>query len=199
MKARLLSALLVPASIAVASASGSTGGQRVHRPTWLTPAGFAADVRVTERERGSCLSVSLTVARRDAWRCDTDDFIIDPCFSAGSKSRILACPVAPWSRRVVALRLRSPLKRWRPFLDATRHAPWAIRVSNGKRCRSLFGAALDSVNGKPVTYRCAGSGFLLGWVGAVSSTVEYLALKRLPSGDPHSKRVKRLRITDVWR
>jgi hypothetical protein len=119
-------------------------------------------VPVKTIKQGRCDAQSKLILREDAWRCQVDDKIFDPCFAkSGSKEMDLVCPVSPWSHEGVTIHVSTPLnsEEHQP-LDMSRTFPWAIELVSGERCQAIEpGASFDSM---PVRYRCSNGNELVG-------------------------------------
>jgi len=119
----------------------------------FTPSGT---VKLHTRSRsGDCPSGSEATTRRDAWRCFSGNYVLDPCFSSAHEKRIVVCPEAPWLQTGVKIRLRKPLLR----ASGNHHAPalslqpWALELSSGLRCLFADGAS-NVVEGQRLNYFC---------------------------------------------
>jgi hypothetical protein len=108
-------------------------------------------VTVDGRRNGSCDSSSYVNPRLDAWRCIAGHFIYDPCFEnlAEEEYGELLCVASPWARsgRIMFSALDYD-DRFRG-----RRGPWALEMSNGRRCIFVSGAS-DQVRGRRLNYVC---------------------------------------------
>ena len=152
---------------------------------------IAPEVHVTQAARGYCWETSGVESRRYAWRCFRGNFILDPCFSSTSHTRIVLCPVEPWSSRVVRLRLTRALPAWRLYRYAAQ-LPLGIWTTTGRRCVHSSGATSE-IEGKEITYECAGGGVLAGQAnaGAATWTIWYASSFK-------ARHLTRVGITDAW-
>lgn len=156
---------------------------------------LAAGIRIVRTGSGYCWSGSNLSGRPDAWRCFRGNLIEDPCFS-GSRGSWVACPVGyPWQRQVLRLILTEPLPRRpgdSPPVDPTKGDPWAVQLTNGKRCRLISGAT-GAVAGLRINYGCTNGGSLVGSPRRRSSlwTIFYL-------GRVDSNRMTTVAISVAW-
>jgi len=113
----------------------------------------------TRSMSGYCPSGSEATPRRDAWRCFSGNYVLDPCFSSTHDPGIVVCPEAPWLKNGVKIRLTKPLARANGNHSAPSQGlrPWALELYDGRRC--LFaGGATNVVEGQRLNYFCgAGS------------------------------------------
>jgi hypothetical protein len=169
-----------------------------HHTVWFRGGEPAPALLITLDLSGFCVGAARSSARPDAWRCFADDHWIDPCFSATSRSRIVLCPIDPWSKsvRIVELTRRLPPVRTRAD---RKHAPWGIWTANGKRCVISVSGANLVLDGERVRYECAVSGFLVGYAntGGAEWTIGYVP--RFALANPRRLHSRRVGITDVWR
>jgi len=168
-----------------------------HETVWFKGGQPAHDLSITEDVAGHCIGPARSSPRADAWRCFADEHWIDPCFSATARSRLVLCPLDPWSRNVRLVELTRRLPR---VVDRRRHAnrPWGLWTENAKQCAIAVSGANLRLGGQPVRYECAGSGFLVGYASARGRTWTIGYVPRFALGKPniHARPVG---ITDVWR
>jgi hypothetical protein len=147
---------------------------------------------VRQRVAGSCWTTSAVVGRAYSWRCLHRNEIHDPCFSATRHSSIVVCPVRPWSRTVLVIRLTSALPGWKEY-GFDQNFPWGVWTTNHKRCFSYSGSATGGVAGRAVTYGCEGGGLLVGLADRRTRqwTIHYVA-------GWHSTTAVVVGITDAW-
>jgi hypothetical protein len=158
-------ALALTATVALVPLSSAAGRPTVvHTYTTFQHAKLAPGLVVRASVRGSCWTLSEVESRPYTWRCLYTDYIHDPCFSATRTSGFVVCPDAPWSNRVLLLRLTAPLPPWHAYKRSVSETawPWGIVTIGGKRCVTTAAAATGEVAGKRVTFVCAGGGLLLG-------------------------------------
>jgi len=170
----------------------------VHETVWFRGGQPAPSLRITEDVAGHCVSSARSTPRADAWRCFADEHFIDPCFSATSRSRVVLCPLDPWSRNVRLVELTRPLPRAirRPLRT---YAPWGIRTTNAKQCVIAVSGASLRLAGQRVRYECAISGFLVGFADTRSRQWTIGYVPRFALAKPDLLHPRRVGITDVWR
>jgi hypothetical protein len=134
--------------------------------------------------------------RSDAWRCGPTQGFYDPCFSNGGSAtpRYVVCPAAPWSKRVVLVRLSKPLP-WlsgNPTKDPLDSSPWGIVTATRKRCQ-LIATGTSLIAGMRISYYCARGGYLVGEPRRATQTwrIVYLA-------DVRSNRLAEVSISSAW-
>jgi hypothetical protein len=110
-----LGAVVVGVAAGSIPASGAAGGTVRHRFSGFSGSSLASGLLVRERVAGSCWTTSAVVGRAYSWRCLHGNEIHDPCFSATRHSSIVVCPVRPWSRTVLVIRLTSALPGWKEY------------------------------------------------------------------------------------
>lgn len=162
----------------VAVLAAGTAASRSERPTVVHhyeafEAGrLAPGLKVRASVPGDCWTTSAIEGRPYTWRCGTRNrYVHDPCFSATARSRIVVCPDAPWSRRVLLLRLTQHLPPWRIYKGGRwRMWPWGIETTDGKRCITLSASATGQVAGMQPTFSCKRDGLLLGFPNRKLST-----------------------------
>lgn len=175
-----------------ATASNST---RAHTYTAFEHGKLAPGLKVRATVRGSCWTLSAVESRPYTWRCQHGNHIDDPCFSATPTSKTVACPDAPWSNRLLVLRLTKPLPHWHTYTPTISHAawPWGIVTLGGKHCTSTAPAATGEIDGKQITYVCQDGGALAGFTHRTTSawTIWYAA-------NFTSKHLTLITIADAW-
>jgi hypothetical protein len=126
---------------------------------------LAAGLVVAERLEGRCFARSLaSPARPDAWRCEADAAILDPCFvDTMGDPEVLACVQDPFERAVRELLLVEPLPNATPTEEPRYElaVPWALVVDGGVRCTRLTGAT-GGIAGLRIDYGCEDGSSLLG-------------------------------------
>lgn len=127
--------------------------------------GLSSGITVDGRRDGTCFASSVASPQRpDAWRCSSDNAILDPCFIDMRVDEMqLACAQDPFAGDVTLLTLTEALPssgtRDEPdYRDAT---PWALDLLNGQHCVSLTGAT-GSIAGLRIDYGCVGGGVVVG-------------------------------------
>ena len=151
----------------------------------------------TLRVHGRCLGGSDTINRRDAWRCQSQQFIYDPCFSSRRARGVVICPARGlfhgWAIRIKLSRKlpREGGNAGRP--DRTRGLPWALVTASGWRCRLITGAT-TVVHGQRRNYTCKGTKNNL-W-GAPDRHRRSWTIFYASQGATHLRR--RTQLTTVW-
>jgi hypothetical protein len=129
---------------------------------------------------GQCLGQSLLNVREDAWRCQAEGKIFDPCFlkAVGPKTQVL-CPKSPWAVESVAISVPSALNgAEHTSLDMSVALPWAVELVNGARCQAI--ESNEVFDGMPVHYRCSDNTILLGHLQRCKAT--WTMLEKTPKG-----------------
>jgi hypothetical protein len=107
---------------------------------------------VAQRYPGSCKIKSFSESgRTDAWRCQSNNIIMDPCFQ---DDLTLVCLVSPWSNKVTVIESYDPLPKTSPQHVSITGLPWALELANGQRCTYLSGTS-SVVNQLRVNYTCS--------------------------------------------
>ena len=168
---------------------------RLHTYTVFEDGELAPGLQVRATVQGSCWTESLVESRPYSWRCLHANYIRDPCFSATPTSRIVVCPDAPWSSRVLVLRLTAPLPSWhtyKPTISASSW-PWGIVTIGGKHCITTSGSATGEIAGEQVTFVCDGGGWLAGFTRRRTRTwtIWYAA-------GSNSEHVTLVTVADAW-
>lgn len=138
---------------------------KVHTVTPWTTGGIPADtVTIIGETVGACMSSSGATMRVDAWRCNAESQILDPCFSPSEvpeAEAVLCMGTNP--TRMVRLVLTEPLPGnnnhipGRPPID-----PFIIVLDDGNTCRMMTGATTVTA-GERQNYACAEGGSLYGF------------------------------------
>ncbi len=160
-RALLFSAALLVIA-AVAGATTQTTRITVYRP--FTNGKLSPRLKVVRTAKGHCFSGSVADPRRDAWRCQFENAIADPCFSDPKVPVWVACPEdgSPFGTRVVRLALSKSLpKSLGNRGNAGQGNPWAVKLASGKVCTFLTGATF-AFRGRRVNYGCDKTTFLAG-------------------------------------
>jgi hypothetical protein len=135
-----LRGLMVEAAVALtvlavgsAAMAGSGTSTRIYHA--FTSSGRTA-ILVTETVQGACFSGSAKADRNDAWRCRSDRFIYDPCFSSTKARGIVLCPDTAWQRSGIKINLTKPLptkfgNRRAPSTDVR---PWGMQTMSSANC-----------------------------------------------------------------
>lgn len=134
---------------------------RLYHP--FSEAPFQATPVITHHLFGTCREQSYLDKRDDAWRCETKNATYDPCFikKHGSKNA-LVCPLAPWQDKAIMISIDAPLDNSNhETLDMSKTEPWAVELTNGKRCKRLS-HPIEDETGETAHYRCGDNTLLIG-------------------------------------
>ncbi len=147
------------------------------------PFGEALDqmsLTIKNKVTGECVSQSKLIVREDAWRCQVESTVYDPCFvkPVGNKIEVL-CPKSPWDGESIQIAVSVPLNNEQHVtLDMSRAYPWGIELLNGEQCQAIdVGEVYD---GMPVRYRCSGQNVLMGYLQRCKTV--WSMLERTPEG-----------------
>lgn len=114
--------------------------------------------------QGQCNTQSRLLLREDAWYCQAEGKVFDPCFVklAGNHMEAI-CPQSPWVGDSVQINVTHPLNNNNHIpLDMSRVFPWGIELVNGERCQAVEPDEIyDSM---PVRYRCSNQNVLIGYI-----------------------------------
>lgn len=114
--------------------------------------------------QGQCDVQSQLIIREDAWRCQAEGKIFDPCFVKLASNKMEAvCPQSPWVGDSVQINVTTPLNNDSHMtLDMSRVFPWAVELVNGERCQAVEPTELyDSM---PIRYHCSNQNRLIGYL-----------------------------------
>jgi len=129
---------------------------------------------------GNCFAQSRVIIREDAWRCESEGKIYDPCFvKAGNDRKEAVCPQSPWVGDSVEIVVNSPLNNEQnTTLDMSRTFPWAIELTNGEHCQAIDTNELyDSM---PIRYKCTDNNLLFGYLQRCKTA--WSMLEKRPEG-----------------
>jgi hypothetical protein len=157
---------------------------------------LASCLVVAQRLEGRCFARSVaSPARPDAWRCEVDSAILDPCFlDVMGDPDVLACARDPFEGEVLELVLVEALPET-PSPEDPRYElaePWTLVVDGGVFC-TLFTGATGPVAGLRISYGCDDGSSLLG---AVDRAGEWWRIFRL--GAERRPSIERVRIVEAW-
>lgn len=113
---------------------------------------------------GQCTVPSRLITREDAWRCQAEGKVYDPCFvKLGVKNTEVICPQSPWVGDSVHISVNTPLvNQQQQSLDMSTTFPWAVELMNGERCQAVDeGTTFDQM---PIRYRCSQNNVLIGYL-----------------------------------
>ncbi len=127
---------------------------------------LAAGVEVVAHAEGSCFARSLaSPGRPDAFRCEAEAAILDPCFlDPMGEAGLLYCALEPFSLEVVELApvdgMPEPLEvPADPDYPSAR--AWALVLEGGQRCTLLTGASAG-IAGLRIEYGCDDGSAVVG-------------------------------------
>lgn len=139
---------------------------------------------------GQCFTQSALILRDDAWRCQAQGRVYDPCFvkPVGTRKEAV-CPQSPWMAESVQIVVDTPLNNdQNTALDMSRAYPWAIELSNGDHCQAVD--PNEVYEGMPVRYRCSDHNLLVGHLQRCKSV--WSMLEKTPSG------IETVSLSKVW-
>jgi len=139
-----------------------------------------ASLSVKTKLSGQCFAQSQLILREDAWRCQVEGKIYDPCFvQAGSKNTQALCPQSPWVGESVQIEVVAPLDNHEHrTLDMASAFPWAVELVNGEHCQAVEADKL--YDGMPIRYRCSGQNVLIGYLQRCKAV--WSMLEKTPKG-----------------
>jgi hypothetical protein len=113
---------------------------------------FVPPTTAARQAPGSCFTSSLAATRSDAFRCTSDNEILDPCFTIPGNTSAMLCVRNPLdSSTFVQLNLTQPLPAPEP-VPAQTH-PWFLQLADNTVC-GFFTGATGAVNGERINYGC---------------------------------------------
>jgi hypothetical protein len=185
MTQRVLFLLLVSCSF---WAEASDTVLKLYRPYGEVTEQIAPIVKQTLS--GHCLTQSRLILREDAWRCEAEGKIYDPCFvKAGNNRTEALCPQSPWVGDSVQIMVPTPLNNeLHQTLDMSQAYPWGIELSNGERCLAIHSVKL--YDEMLVRYRCANQNLLVGHLQRCKNI--WSMLEKTPQG------VVTVELTRAW-
>ncbi|KTD46456.1 hypothetical protein [Legionella quateirensis] len=129
---------------------------------------------------GACFTQSRLILREDAWRCQAEGKIYDPCFvKAGSKQMEALCPQSPWEGDSVLIQVSAPLNNENhSTLDMSRAFPWGIELANGEHCQAIEPS--EVYDAMPIRYRCSNHNVLIGYLQRCKTV--WSMLEKTPQG-----------------
>lgn len=121
-----------------------------------------APLRIETRLSGECWQQSQRIIREDAWRCQANGRIYDPCFiKQFSNNTEALCPESPWVGESILLHLSTAADPSQQImLDMSRTYPWGLELADGEHCDAAHQS--ETVDNLPVRYRCANQTLLIG-------------------------------------
>lgn len=160
------SATTVPASSAPAaqpSATQPSGTQVITYSPWASGGTLASGITAAStKSGGDCWTDSSTSTASNAFRCQADNVIYDPCFTdGGSDAGECAYPSTDNPDSVTVVKLTSALPA--PQASTGSPNPWLLVLANDLRCGPITGTGGPALDGKPQEYNCAtASGNVVG-------------------------------------
>lgn len=147
-----------------------------------------SDLVIITRTSGICWTKSLEDhGRSDAWRCQANNLILDPCFH---DETLVACITSPWTKRISILEITGTLPKTTSFVNQTAF-PWSVELSDGEHCVFLTGAG-TSVNDMRVNYACTFDTHIIGDIDR-SHSVWFVNLY-----NTQTKKIMKMPITKAW-
>ncbi|MBA2657135.1 MAG: hypothetical protein H0U70_09170 [Tatlockia sp.] len=138
------------------------------------------ELQIRKNQPGECWQQSQRIKREDAWRCQAEEKIFDPCFiKPSTHEKELFCPDSPWVKNGLMINLASPLNNSQHrSLDLSEAFPWAVELKSGEKCEAVDeGQVYD---GLQVHYRCNNQSLLLGHVQRCDA--QWSILQHSPKG-----------------
>ena len=148
--------LLVTAVLAVIAAAPTPAAARLTtKATVFRPFAAAGTPTISVRSKaGYCYTGSLTINRRDAWRCFVRNYIYDPCFSASIVSGVVICPNLQVTGGIeISLQRALPRQDADPGAPSLRNQPWDLELATGQHCAFASGAS-NVIHGVRLNYFC---------------------------------------------
>lgn len=166
---RLFRPLVLILAMTLAIAAGAQESPVATTVRIFTPfnaGGLVVGLASTAELSGSCFTSSVaTPERPDAWRCSSDNAILDPCFQdILGDATTLACAQEPFSANVVLLTLTAALPESGASASETpafSGLPWALELENGQQCTLLTGATAP-IAGLRINYGCSDGSLVAG-------------------------------------
>jgi len=189
----------VAAAVALAGCSGSPSAKTSTPATspvsattmtkTFTPYNTAEQLtaRTTVSATGSCWTSSIALSDPLAFRCISNNQILDPCFAPPhvTAPRTVACFTDPWTPGLL-LSLTDKLPARDP---STRTMPWALELADGTHCVRLTGT-VDQVGSLDLGYGCGG-GAQAGLVASSGpGTAQSVELRASGSAPLHAEAVR---------
>lgn len=114
---------------------------------------FTPPTSASRQVSGSCFTSSLAAIRKDAFRCMSDNAIMDPCFTIPGNALAVICVPNPLDPSTfVQMNLTQPLPATEPVSPPSH--PWFLELADGTVCNFLTGAT-GAVNGQRINYGCS--------------------------------------------
>lgn len=152
-----------------------------------------------ESQAGSCWTNSLAALRDDAWRCQMDNSLSDPCFVVGA-DHTMVCGADPATNEPgFVVKLTEPL----PTPDVPEQAKqsyqaWLIQLADGTICNFATGATTGA-NGERVNYLCSDKTMILGDLKPGTTwTAQKVIIEVGANGPAITKGPETVSIRTVW-
>lgn len=114
--------------------------------------------------KGDCLQQSKLAKREDAFRCQVDDAVYDPCFANVYRDpHGLYCPETPWNAAATQITSETQLDNsaYSP-VDMSRGFPWGLVLEDGTHCIAI--ESEESIDQQAVKYQCEDKRVLIGHI-----------------------------------
>ena len=178
---------------------GSTNNTNATLVTHFVPA-----LPAGQQQSGDCFASSIAAyPRTDAWRCNVNNEIFDPCFSVAQADTVV-CGADPLSGSGgFALLLKKPLPAATPATGILVAWGWVVQLSDGTVCAPFTGTRAQ-VNGKTTTYGCkpATGNANVVILGDLDSSkplwTAQVATISFSDSQIHEDNVQTLSVTKVW-
>jgi hypothetical protein len=144
------------------SGRGTSGAVRTEVVHWSPFDGdgkLESSFQVQELGSGECIARSVTIGS-PGYRCKAGRWVLDPCWRDGDG---VVCAGFPWDTVLSTIRV-PPSKFPAVAHEVTTTRPWAIELTDGRRCRVLQSSHVTvKLRGRPlpVDYDCDGGLVLL--------------------------------------
>lgn len=115
-------------------------------------------VAVEMLDRADCWNSSLATGRSDAYRCGTENFIYDPCFSNPfySSRQVVGCPITETKfKYFVTEGLSTSSDPYPSCTPPECGRPWLVELEDGTKCNAVTGMH-NVVIGRFIDYSCDG-------------------------------------------
>lgn len=167
--------------------------------------GLDTTLRVEDSMTGSCWVGSLVTSRPDAWRCMSDNQILDPCFEdTSSHTADLACVSDPQSGEVTVLKLTETLPEEYRNKGAvpSEDDVWAFLLVAEEICTRSTGAGPPPIGDLYARYYCGGDpgATAYGEIDKTSEPWKVLIWRGSPTTPPSSpEQLEQVGVRIVWR
>jgi hypothetical protein len=141
----------------------------------------------SSRATGSCWTSSIALSDPNAFRCISNNQILDPCFAPPhvTAPTTVACFSDPWTPGLL-LTLSEKLPAPDP---GTRTTPWALELADGTRCVALTGT-VDQVGTLDMGYSCGGTAQAGLVASSGAGTAQSVELRTSGSAPLHAEAVR---------